>query len=254
MAKIQYIECWDYVCAIYRAKYDIGTNKIISKIFLGTGFFVTNNGIALTAAHVIPESTEPDEFIVCAFQSEGKQVMCFKEFHTKFEKFDCAMVKFSDARSKYFTIDVSSITMGTDVEVLGIPQHETGDPGLKQMRILKGHVVLSEKSKLELNFMVPAGMSGSPLLRGDRIVGLATGRLSSEEIEDHYEEVERVTNDKEVITISTVKRLTYYGVAIPFSALATVPLTKDNPETFLDIINTWNNSSDSLIVPRDHDS
>lgn len=239
------IECWEYVCAIYLAQYSAEKKKISNRKFLGTGFFVTGDGLAITAAHVIPkpESIAPDQVIVCSFKTNSERVFCFLQYYHQIPGFDCAMVKFMDAPTKYLPIVPTAITMGTDVEVLGISEHETEQPGLKQMRIFKGYVVLSAEKRLELNFPVPSGMSGAPVLTGNHIVGLATGRVTSEELEEQTEEVEEISNGKEVIRLTLTKRITHYGSAIPFSAIAHVPLMGDGSETLLDVIATYHNGA-----------
>lgn len=243
MTKLKIIECSEYVCGIYIAQYSAEKKEISNRKFLGTGFFVTGDGLAITAAHVIPEpeSMALGQVIVCTYKINGGGAVSFLEYSHQIPGFDCAMAKFFDAPTKCLPIDPAPITMGTDVELLGISEHETGPPGIKQMRIFKGYVVLSTEKRLELNFSVPSGMSGAPLLMHNCIVGLATGRVISEELEEQTEEVEEISNGKEVIRITLSKRITYYGVAIPFSAIAHVPLNGDGSETLLDVITAYRN-------------
>lgn len=122
-------------------------------------------------------------------------------------------------KTEYLHISVEEILAGTDIQVLGIPNHEIVGKG-KEMRILKGHVTLAH-DRLELNFPIPSGMSGSPVMAGPFVVGYATGKVRSEEIEDQHEELVELTNTREKISISKTSSITYYGLAFPFSKLAT---------------------------------
>jgi hypothetical protein len=109
------------------------------------------------------------------------------------------------------------ILPGTDVQLIGIPKHEVWNAG-KEMRVLKGHVTLSGKY-LELNIPVPAGMSGSPIFVGRKVVGYATGVVRTEELEDYVEEEHVVSNTLERISVTKVNRVTHYGLACHFFGL-----------------------------------
>jgi hypothetical protein len=104
--------------------------------------------------------------------------------------------------------------------VIGIPSHEVWGSG-NEMRLLKGHVTLSGKH-LELNFPVPAGMSGAPVFVNTKVVGYVTGTVRSEEIEEVNEEIEEVENGREVIRISEIRRIIHYGLAYPFSQMSAI--------------------------------
>jgi hypothetical protein len=56
------------------------------------------------------------------------------------------------------------------------------------MRVLKGHAT-AVMPRLELNFPIPAGVSGSPVMVYTTVVGFATGRVRSEEIDEQSEEI-----------------------------------------------------------------
>ena len=117
----------------------------------------------------------------------------------------------------YLPISDEHIHAGTDVEVVGIPSHEVVGQG-KEMRLLKGHVTFVH-SRLELNFAIPAGMSGAPVFVNGKVAAYATGRVRSESIEEQTEEVVKLTNSVEQIRIHTTSSVIYYGTAYPFEAL-----------------------------------
>lgn len=107
------------------------------------------------------------------------------------------------------------------------------------MRILKGHVTLSHK-QLELNFPVPAGMSGAPVFLHNNVVGYATGIVRSEEIEDAHEEIVEVENGREVIRLSEIRRIIHYGLAYPFSQMSDVRDPILEGKTLFEFIATQN--------------
>lgn len=90
------------------------------------------------------------------------------------------------------------------------------------MEYLKGHIVTFIGDKFELNFPVPASMSGSPVMIDGDVVGYATGRVRSEEVEDSHEEIEEIGNGRERIVITEVRRVTHYGVAYSIAPLLDV--------------------------------
>lgn len=195
-----------------------------SRQFLGTAFFVTRCGDALTAAHLLPS---PDEIqpnrrlIAVVLGDDGREQICWVNRAAKLADFDAALLKINLDRTSYLPTTTAQISPGEDVLCIGIPNHEVGAAG-KEMRILKGHVCLLGRMRLELNFAIPAGMSGSPLFVGAAVAGYAVGSVRSEELEDATESVEEVTPTKEIIRITEIRRALYYGLARPFSALAHV--------------------------------
>jgi len=199
--------------------------------FLGTAFFVAKNGVAVTAAHVIPREIESDRILAAALFVDGKENIYPIEDVLRLDEFDFALLSVQCPPTKYLPIAMPRLLMGTDVEILGIPDHTTTDDGTKQMRLLKGHIVTLDSKKFEVNFPVPAGMSGSPVLVDDHVVGYATGRVRSEELEDLYEEIEEISNNVEKITIIKSHRVTLYGVGHPFQQIMNLTLTALEDQT-----------------------
>ena len=215
-------EAREYVIPLFTVKASGNGIFIESRKFLGTAFFVTRQGDAITAAHVLPHpsSLSEDLRLVAIVHVEGKEQVCWVNQAAVFEPFDVALLKVNLPNTKYLSVSAEPVLAGTDVQVLGIPNHEVVGAG-KEMRILKGHVTFVHE-RLELNFPIPAGMSGAPVLAGPFVVGYATGKVRSEEVEDQYEEVVKLTNTREEIHIATTSRVTYYGIAFPFSNIAQV--------------------------------
>lgn len=234
------IDSREYVFPIFSMAGDASSINSEGRRFLGTGFFVSKKGSAVTAAHVLPEILEEGRRLVAIVIVDGKETVCWINYAAKIANFDFALFKVNLPLTKYFPISDMEVLIGTDVQTLGVSEHETCEPGRKQMRMFKGYVVTRADDRLELNFPVPAGMSGSPLLVNGVAVGYATGRVSSEEIEEATEETEIVSNDKEIVRISVLRRMTYYGLASPFSALSNTPFQVFNDQTLKELIATEN--------------
>jgi hypothetical protein len=128
--------------------------------------------------------------------------------------FDVAIFQVNLARTKFMECSGAEVLPGADVTVVGFPSHQVLGRGL-EMRILKGHVT-AVMPRLELNFPVPAGMSGAPVLIGTTVVGFATGRVRSEEVDEQSEELVTVSNGVEKIEIRITASIIYYGLANTF--------------------------------------
>jgi hypothetical protein len=132
--------------------------------FLGTGFFVTKNGDALTAAHVLPspEELEPNRNLYAILVFDGEVKFCRILMAAKFDYGDLAIFRVNTEQKSnpYFTISFEDIGNGSDVMAFGVSAHSPY--GIeKELRTLKGHVTLFRPPGFgELSFQVPAGMSG----------------------------------------------------------------------------------------------
>jgi S1-C subfamily serine protease len=207
----------EYLFPIYLVKVDKENNIIFeSRKYLGTAFFVSKTGDALTACHVIPSPDEiaKDEKLIAVSMQNGEQVTMNIIKALVYSDKDLAMIRVGTSQNKYFEVSDKEILSGTDISVLGFPSHNLNSSGL-ELRFLKGHVTLSHKM-LELNFAIPAGMSGAPVIEGNKVIGIATGRVKCEELIDSYEEEKIIGNNKEIIKIVETKSVIHYGIALPF--------------------------------------
>jgi hypothetical protein len=93
---------------------------------------------------------------------------------------------------------------------------------------------------LELNFPVPAGMSGAPVFVHSKVVGYVTGTVRSEEIEEATEEIEEVENGRKIIRISEIRRIIHYGLAYPFSQMTAVRDPALEGQTLIEFVATEN--------------
>lgn len=213
-----------------------------SRIFLGTAFFVSKCGDAITANHILPK---PDDLpvgkrVVAVVQRGAEQQVCWLTHAASFEESDLALIHINLESTKYLTLNDEDIPAGTDVQLIGIPSHEVWLTG-KEMRILKGHVTLVTK-QLELNIAIPLGMSGCPVFKGHKVVAFSTSTIKSEEVEECTEEIELLSNNKEQICITKVTRVTHYGMAYPFSNLRGQASPVFDGKTLVQLIKARNNS------------
>lgn len=209
----------EYIFPIFLVQSQDNSVLLESRIFLGTAFFVSKRGDAITASHVIPK---PDELpigkrVIAIVQQGSEQKVCWLTHTASFEKCDFALIHINLEHTKFLSLSDEEVSAGSDVQLIGIPNHEVWLSG-KEMRILKGHVTLAA-NLLELNIAIPLGMSGCPVFLGAKVVAFATSSVKSEEIEDYTEEVELLSNNEEHICITKVTRVTHYGMAYPFSKL-----------------------------------
>ena len=209
----------EYIFPLFLVETEGNGVYLESREFLGTAFFVSKHGDAMTANHFVPkpESLPANKQVVAIVQRGLEQQVCWITHYACIEKYDFALMHINLQDTKYLILNDEDVPLGSDVQLVGIPSHEVWLAG-KEMRLLKGHVTLIAK-QLELNIAIPLGMSGSPVFIGTEVVAFATGTVRSEEIEDYSEEIEVIANNKEQIRITKVSRLTHYGMAFPFSQL-----------------------------------
>ena len=200
-----------------------GTLDLDSLNFLGTGFFVTKNGDAVTAAHVLPVPDDLDAgrqlYAVLVFDNEEKY--CRILMAVDFSQADLAIFRVQTEReaNPYFTLSFDDVGNGEDVMAFGVSAHSPYGTE-KELRTLKGHITLKHNSGFaELSFPVPAGMSGGPVLIGTRCVGYLTGSINSEHTIDRTEEVVQLTNEREKIEFIEIRQMITYGIFNPFSTL-----------------------------------
>ena len=219
------VDLREYIFPILSVLTDGDNIRMDGRKFLGTGFFVSRKGDAVTAAHVIPQNVDQGRRLVAVVLVDDKETICWINQAATFPHVDFALVKVNLAKTKFFPVSQERLEMGTDIRIIGISEHETAEAGKKQMRLLKGHIVTFVGHKLELSFAVPAGMSGAPVMIGGEVVGYATGRVRSEEIEDSSEEIEEINSRHERIVITEIRRVTFYGVAYSIGPIMDSPTT-----------------------------
>jgi len=205
---------------------------------LGTAFFIDNVGTFLTARHVIEKAqifAENDKTTIgiVISDSEMEQSMLYPipEIEHAPVPWDISIGCLEEPTYNIFCWpEFEDLMSWTDVSTLGYPESASNrDPGYLKMsmRALKGYVTRrlqedEDKSlfgkcpaSYELDFAIPQGMSGSPLIVTDMIgakkqlYGVCVGSRSTSVVEHQYMEIEENGQKfREKIT-----RVNDYGIA-----------------------------------------
>ena len=163
MKKLKVADIREYVFPLF-----IQSTIEKSRSFLGTAFFITQNGIALTASHCFPplNKLKEGENLVAGLRDDStmnnREVrLVAVEAVTVLEQPDLAMIKVKACPVKFLPMSFRELAMGDDVMTAGIPEHSVSGDG-KEFRCLKGHVTFVATPHeygglLQLNFAVPGG-------------------------------------------------------------------------------------------------
>ena len=180
--------------------------------FLGTGFYIDNNGYLVTCKHVVETVTEEEKVI--SYQL-GKKRETEIEIIRNSDQYDislCKSLESPDIESPWLFFDQTIINLGYDVEVYGFVNEPIGEGELPfRRRYLRGYITgISRENNypdsFELNFPVLFGMSGSPLVCHLKIKGeekKQTGIVvceygSSEQVIVHHSVVKNVDYEERV--------------------------------------------------------
>ena len=220
MANLILEDAREYVFCLFKGKED--NDSVVqtdSLEFLGTAFFVTKKGDAITAAHVLPPSSSlaEDEHLYAIAKSGGNTAIYRVLMAAVFEESDLAICRINVDGNPYLEVSFERHNAGTDVMTLGVTDHDIYQQG-KELRVLKGHITLAAKSSFsELNIAIPRGMSGGPVLEKTKCIGFLSGNIRSEHLEDQIEEIEEIEKNKERITFIKSTSIVNYGIFVPFS-------------------------------------
>lgn len=137
--------------------------------FLGSGFYVGNEGYLLTCKHVI-DSAGKDESLF-SYQLGKKRNLQLTVIRNS-ERYDISLCKSLSPgiQNPWNFVDETYITLGSDIEVYGYLHEPLGDSELPfRQRYLKGHITGISRQEafpdsFELSIPVLSGMSGSPLV------------------------------------------------------------------------------------------
>lgn len=208
-----------YVFGLFLGRENESVVDTNSLKFLGTAFFITKRGDAITAAHTLPsdEDLEDSECVLGILGEGGKTKACRVVVAAKFADSDLAVFRLQEKNTRYFEISFEEIPLGADVTAFGFSDHQIYGRGY-ELRTVKGYTTLPvSRGSQELSFMVPAGMSGGPVLRGTKCVGFLVGNVSSEQVVDRIEEISESTDKFERIKIVESREVLHYGLYRPFS-------------------------------------
>ncbi len=186
--------------------------------FLGTAFFVSRKGDAVTANHVLPKKVlEGNEQVYGITVKRGQTNVYKLVAAARFETSDFSLLRFDLQDCRFFEIDFSEPGIGTDVNAYGYSDHDIHGQG-KELRLLKGHMTMPIVSGVgEVSFPIPSGMSGGPVISGTKCIGFMIGNVTSEKLLTSSEEISEIYNSVEKITLVESKEVLHYGIFRPFS-------------------------------------
>lgn len=194
-----YYKFSDIVFPIVKIKID-SNNKAKYLHFLGSGFFIGNEGYFLTANHVLNEDLisdlKNDEKIAIQIYNGNFQLLKVDYVENNDDKLDVSLcqVNFVPKNKNFFSINKESEVYGWhDVHAQGYPGYLVEDipkkgqllKGYISREINKGEIVGSINNappSYALNFPIPKGMSGCPLFKtgaSHPLVGICIGSFES---------------------------------------------------------------------------
>ena len=220
MADLIIEDAREYIFCLFIAKED--NENVVqtdSLKFLGSAFFVTKKGDAITAAHVLPPSSSlaENEHIYAIATKNGNTEIYRVLMAAVFNKSDLAICRINVTDNPYLEVSFERHYAGTDVVTSGITGHDLYQQG-KELRVFKGHITFAAKPNFsELNFAIPRGMSGGPVMEKTKCIVFLSANIRSEYLEDQVEEIEEIEDGKEKITFIKSKSIINYGIFVPFS-------------------------------------
>ena len=205
---------------------DESTRKI--QRFFGTAFFISPDGIFLSAKHCIPRAVGDEDRHGLIITSEQKENLFSKitAYDYAPNNLDIVAGKIDRTTHNRFKFLAADLNMWQNVASLGYPENAIiRDEGFWiYMRAHQGYIhrvievgklpLIKNGGKLiELSFQVTAGLSGAPLFipgsSYDSLIGICIGNHASERLLDSTNEIEE--NGQIYKEIS--KRYEYAGIA-----------------------------------------
>ena len=212
--------------------------------FVGTGFFITKNGVALTANHVAPSTEDLDSRDLLAVIWDGKTPRAHKVIASlNPDGTDVAILKIGGIRVPFLQLDFDRVHMGEDVVAVGIPDDSTWREE-RDFRFFKGNVTRTRRF-LELSFPALRGISGCPVFREGKVVAVMSGNHRSEALEDQVTDIEELESGETRFTRIETKAVVNYGLAEPLYPLSGFKHETFGKDTFSQFVERMNSASDA---------
>lgn len=168
--------------------------------FLGTGFFISSRGLALTAGHVVLNlAAGVDVRAALPPTAGGTGAMLAQSllWRVALPDSDIAVVRVNVSDSACFATRFIAPVMGHDVETAAIPEsmlvRDSAGKTKIQLRVAKGYVSHGDDKSIFASFALPRGMSGAPVIVTEPdaqfVAGVFVGQSRGEQIEDEIVEV-----------------------------------------------------------------
>lgn len=186
--------------------------------FAGTGFFVGQRGLALTAAHVIRHEAGID--LAAALPGADRPMKSHSLlWGAVLPNSDIAIVRIAVEQSTCFAVRFQEVLAGENVETTAIPESmlKTDEEGRTQvsLRCVKGYVSYGFDDRIFASFPLPRGMSGAPVIvnadRAQFVAGVFVGQHRGEQIEDSFEEVIEGAAGERRTQVERVSRVEYFA-------------------------------------------
>ena len=208
------------------------TNSFGSKFdtdnVLGTAFVVdVRTGTCLTCSHVLTDDdiTSDKEFAFATLDENHNFSLhlVIKSSLRRHPTVDVMMFQVENAGSlKAWTVGTSELSLASDVTVLGFAKdHLASNIGNNKVipRALKSYVVSEYATECEIDKPLITTMSGSPVLSGDKVLGIAAANrqyaIDQYLVESVVHQVDGVAVNKEVYEYKETSR---FGVFVKASS------------------------------------
>jgi hypothetical protein len=187
--------------------------------FLGTGFFVSLRGLALTAGHVVMDLADGLDVRAALPTPDGPMRPMTLLWRVQLPKSDIAVIRVQVPQNRCFATRFTNLVMGQDVQTTAPPASMlVTDPRggtIIQMRVVKGYVSHGNNESIFASFALPKGMSGAPIIVTDQnsqfVAGVFVGQNRGEEIEDQITDVSEVGPGATRIHTEKVSRIEYFA-------------------------------------------
>ena len=135
----------------------------------GSGFVITGDGLAVTAAHVIDKAAR-----VTAIDFAGKEMEC--AVISSDAASDVAVLRLPRGKYKALTLSESAASGGATLRAMGYPLKDT--PVITEGLVSSPQGTVNEKQRMLVSCNIVNGMSGGPIFdRYGRVVGMCSGSV-----------------------------------------------------------------------------
>jgi S1-C subfamily serine protease len=148
----------------------------------GTGFFINNDGLILTCAHVVDSSK--NLYIEIPFFGSDKY-KCEVLFIVP--QFDIALIKCLDYKNKDFLElgDSDNLNVNSEVVVVGYPTSlKLSSSNSNNLKFTSGIISGQQAGLIQTDSAINPGNSGGPLFCNNKVIGINSSKLVGDSLEN----------------------------------------------------------------------